>query len=218
MPCTATGRNFAQGRPIAPFALCSRHCWHFCSQCSSQFRAQRSSRRKARHQARDRTRRSRNLEGACRVSSSARRSRSSSRPQEGPRTKPKALNAALPFARGTFTVVYDAEDRPEPDQLRRALDVFRADDDDLACVQARAHHRQHRRQLARAPVHRRICRAVRPVPARPCAAAICRCRSAARPIISAPRCCARSAPGIPTTSPRTPISACGSRASAIARR
>ncbi len=58
-------------------------------------------------------------------------------PDEGPRTKPKALNAALPFARGTFTVIYDAEDRPEPDQLRRALDTFMAEDNDLACVQAR---------------------------------------------------------------------------------
>ena len=34
-------------------------------------------------------------------------------PAQGPRTKPKALNVALPFARGTFTVIYDAEDRPE---------------------------------------------------------------------------------------------------------
>ena len=57
-------------------------------------------------------------------------------PAVGPRTKPKALNAALPFARGTFTAVYDAEDRPEPDQLRRALDVFLSAGDDLACVQA----------------------------------------------------------------------------------
>jgi cellulose synthase/poly-beta-1,6-N-acetylglucosamine synthase-like glycosyltransferase len=56
-------------------------------------------------------------------------------PQEGPRTKPKALNAALLFARGTFTVVYDAEDRPEPDQLRRAVDMFVSNDDRLACVQ-----------------------------------------------------------------------------------
>jgi cellulose synthase/poly-beta-1,6-N-acetylglucosamine synthase-like glycosyltransferase len=55
----------------------------------------------------------------------------------GPRTKPKALNVALPFARGDFTVVYDAEDRPEPNQLRRALQAFRADGDNLACVQAR---------------------------------------------------------------------------------
>lgn len=57
-------------------------------------------------------------------------------PAAGPRTKPKALNAALPFARGTFLVIYDAEDRPERDQLRRALEVFRRNDESLACVQA----------------------------------------------------------------------------------
>jgi cellulose synthase/poly-beta-1,6-N-acetylglucosamine synthase-like glycosyltransferase len=55
----------------------------------------------------------------------------------GPRTKPKALNAALPFVRGSFVAVYDAEDRPEPDQLRRALEAFLAGDERLACVQAR---------------------------------------------------------------------------------
>ena len=87
-------------------------------------------------------------------------------PNGGPRTKPKALNVALPFARGTFTVVYDAEDRPEPHQLREALAAFRDGDDDLACVQARLVHRQHRRQLAGALLHRRICRPVRRVPAR----------------------------------------------------
>ncbi len=58
-------------------------------------------------------------------------------PPMGPRTKPKALNVALPFARGAFTVVFDAEDRPEPDQLRRAMQAFRAGGEDLACVQAR---------------------------------------------------------------------------------
>ena len=58
-------------------------------------------------------------------------------PPMGPRTKPKALNVALPFARGAFTVVFDAEDRPEPDQLRRALQAFRGGGADLACVQAR---------------------------------------------------------------------------------
>ena len=58
-------------------------------------------------------------------------------PNQGPRTKPKALNVALPFARGTFTVIYDAEDRPEPNQLRLALQAFRAGGDKLACVQAR---------------------------------------------------------------------------------
>jgi hypothetical protein len=57
-------------------------------------------------------------------------------PPAGPRTKPKALNAALPFARGTFTVIYDAEDRPEPNQLRAALDAFLSHDRRLVCVQA----------------------------------------------------------------------------------
>ncbi len=57
-------------------------------------------------------------------------------PPIGPRTKPKALNAALPLARGSFTVVYDAEDAPEPDQLRRAVAAFMASDDRLACLQA----------------------------------------------------------------------------------
>ena len=58
-------------------------------------------------------------------------------PDAGPRTKPKALNAALALARGTFTAVFDAEDRPAPDQLRRALDAFLTQDQALACVQAR---------------------------------------------------------------------------------
>ncbi|WP_210209495.1 glycosyltransferase [Undibacter mobilis] len=58
-------------------------------------------------------------------------------PPRGPRTKPKALNVALPFARGAYTVVYDAEDRPDPDQLRNALQAFVSGPADLACVQAR---------------------------------------------------------------------------------
>jgi hypothetical protein len=57
-------------------------------------------------------------------------------PAVGPRTKPKALNAALPFARGSYMVVYDAEDRPEADQLLRALDAFGAGNNRLVCVQA----------------------------------------------------------------------------------
>lgn len=57
-------------------------------------------------------------------------------PDIGPRTKPKALNCALTFARGTFITVFDAEDRPEPGQLRAALDVFRIHEPDVACAQA----------------------------------------------------------------------------------
>jgi cellulose synthase/poly-beta-1,6-N-acetylglucosamine synthase-like glycosyltransferase len=58
-------------------------------------------------------------------------------PASNPRTKPKALNVALPFARGAFTVIYDAEDRPEADQLRRTLRKFHTGGERLACVQAR---------------------------------------------------------------------------------
>jgi cellulose synthase/poly-beta-1,6-N-acetylglucosamine synthase-like glycosyltransferase len=58
-------------------------------------------------------------------------------PLLGPRTKPKALNAALPFVRGRYVAVYDAEDRPDPLQLRLALAAFEQDDPSLACVQAR---------------------------------------------------------------------------------
>jgi cellulose synthase/poly-beta-1,6-N-acetylglucosamine synthase-like glycosyltransferase len=56
-------------------------------------------------------------------------------PPGGPRTKPKALTFALPFARGDLVVVYDAEDRPEPDQLRKAAAAFR-ERPALGCVQA----------------------------------------------------------------------------------
>lgn len=58
-------------------------------------------------------------------------------PAGGPRTKPKALNYALAHARGAYVVIYDAEDIPDPDQLRLALDAFRDHGAGLACVQAR---------------------------------------------------------------------------------
>jgi glycosyltransferase XagB len=61
-------------------------------------------------------------------------------PPSQPRTKPKALNVGLLLTRGKFVTVYDAEDRPEPDQLRRAVEAFSAAQKDtrlkLGCVQA----------------------------------------------------------------------------------
>lgn len=57
-------------------------------------------------------------------------------PAVGPKTKPKALNCALTFARGTFITVFDAEDRPDPGQLRAALDVFRTYGPEVVCAQA----------------------------------------------------------------------------------
>lgn len=54
-----------------------------------------------------------------------------------PRTKPRALMYALQFAAGAYVVVYDAEDEPEPGQLRQALARFASSTVRLGCVQAR---------------------------------------------------------------------------------
>ena len=58
------------------------------------------------------------------------------KPPGGPRTKPNALTFALPFVRGDLCVVFDAEDRPQPDQLRKAAAAFH-EYPRLGCVQAR---------------------------------------------------------------------------------
>jgi hypothetical protein len=57
-------------------------------------------------------------------------------PHAMPLTKPKALDFALPFCRGEFVVVFDAEDRPEPGQLRQVVNQFRRAPH-LHCIQAR---------------------------------------------------------------------------------
>ena len=57
-------------------------------------------------------------------------------PHLGPRTKPKALAHALPFSTGDIVTIFDAEDRPEPDQLRRVAKTFAESSDDLGCIQA----------------------------------------------------------------------------------
>lgn len=48
-------------------------------------------------------------------------------PDGQPRTKPRACNYGLLFARGEYVVIYDAEDRPDPDQLLAVLSSFRHD-------------------------------------------------------------------------------------------
>lgn len=58
-------------------------------------------------------------------------------PPDGPRTKPKALNAGLSLATGALVTIFDAEDRPDPAQLRIAAETFAAAGPRLACLQAR---------------------------------------------------------------------------------
>ncbi len=54
-----------------------------------------------------------------------------------PRTKPRALNLALLEARGTLFTIYDAEDIPDPQQLRMAAARFLRGPRELGCLQAR---------------------------------------------------------------------------------
>jgi cellulose synthase/poly-beta-1,6-N-acetylglucosamine synthase-like glycosyltransferase len=58
----------------------------------------------------------------------------------GPKGKPRACNWGLAHARGKYLVIYDAEDRPEPDQLRRAVAAFRRLPDDVVCLQAKLNY------------------------------------------------------------------------------
>jgi len=53
------------------------------------------------------------------------------------KTKPRACNYALKKATGEFCVIYDAEDDPEPDQLRKAVYGFSIVDKEVVCLQAR---------------------------------------------------------------------------------
>ncbi len=61
-------------------------------------------------------------------------------PPSEPKTKPKACNYALRFARGEYVVVFDAEDIPEPDQLKKVVAVFRSSKPNVVCVQARLNY------------------------------------------------------------------------------
>jgi cellulose synthase/poly-beta-1,6-N-acetylglucosamine synthase-like glycosyltransferase len=58
-------------------------------------------------------------------------------PADEPRTKPKACNYGLQRAHGEFVTIFDAEDIPEPDQLKKAVILFRRGDPKLVCVQAK---------------------------------------------------------------------------------
>lgn len=58
-------------------------------------------------------------------------------PPGGPRTKPNALNHGLALADGDYLTVFDAEDLPDPQQLRKAVGAFAALPAGVACLQAR---------------------------------------------------------------------------------
>ncbi len=54
-----------------------------------------------------------------------------------PRTKPRALNHGLEMVHGLYVTVFDAEDIPDPDQLKLAVLAFESAPADVGCLQAR---------------------------------------------------------------------------------
>lgn len=71
-------------------------------------------------------------------------------PQSFPKTKPKACNYGLAFAKGEYLVVYDAEDIPEPSQLKKAFIAFKNSPENVRCLQAKLnYHNPHQNLLTR---------------------------------------------------------------------
>ncbi len=61
-------------------------------------------------------------------------------PDSLPKTKPKACNYGLAHAKGEYVVIYDAEDEPEPLQLKKALLGFQNVSPDVFCLQAKLNY------------------------------------------------------------------------------
>jgi cellulose synthase/poly-beta-1,6-N-acetylglucosamine synthase-like glycosyltransferase/putative flippase GtrA len=61
-------------------------------------------------------------------------------PDVGPTGKPRACNYGLSRARGEYLVIYDAEDQPERDQLRKSVAAFRGAPDEAVCFQAKLNY------------------------------------------------------------------------------
>ncbi|MDP3941688.1 MAG: glycosyltransferase [bacterium] len=61
-------------------------------------------------------------------------------PHSQPKTKPKACNYGLSIARGEYLVIYDAEDVPDPLQLKKAYIAFQNGDRSTICLQAKLNY------------------------------------------------------------------------------
>lgn len=61
-------------------------------------------------------------------------------PDSQPKTKPKATNYGLAYALGDYVVIYDAEDIPDPLQLKKAYIAFQQVEKDIVCLQAKLNY------------------------------------------------------------------------------
>src|SRR5258708_5513213 len=68
-------------------------------------------------------------------------------PQSMPKTKPKACNYGLSFAKGKYLVIFDAEDMPDPLQLKKAYLGFQKVPSNVKCLQAKLSYYNSRQNL-----------------------------------------------------------------------
>ncbi len=61
-------------------------------------------------------------------------------PDGQPKGKPKACNYGLLHARGEYVVIFDAEDIPEPDQLKKVLVAFSIAAENVVCIQGKLNY------------------------------------------------------------------------------
>ncbi len=61
-------------------------------------------------------------------------------PYAEPKTKPKACNYGLIHAKGAYVVIFDAEDRPDADQLKKVVVAFSKVPDNVACIQTKLNY------------------------------------------------------------------------------
>jgi glycosyltransferase XagB len=58
-------------------------------------------------------------------------------PHSVPKTKPKALNYGMDFVKGEYVVIFDAEDIPDRDQIKKAVLAFFKSSSKVVCIQAK---------------------------------------------------------------------------------
>ena len=68
-------------------------------------------------------------------------------PDSQPKTKPKACNYGLSYAKGKYLVIFDAEDIPDPLQLKKAFIGFQKVPADIKCLQAKLSYYNSRQNL-----------------------------------------------------------------------
>ncbi len=68
-------------------------------------------------------------------------------PKAQPKTKPKACNYGLSHAKGDYLVIFDAEDKPDPLQLKKAFIAFKEVGRDVVCLQAKLNYYNSKQNL-----------------------------------------------------------------------